>query len=92
MPKRRTIPKRLRAHLTDPEIVELLAGHPRSLFPTPDAFLAAWRRLRAEMTTWDPLDFWRWGLQPDGSPFPETLGGEALRDLARQALEGRGAP
>ena len=35
MPKRRTIPKRLRAHLTDPEIVELLAGHPRSLFPTP---------------------------------------------------------
>jgi hypothetical protein len=79
-PKRRA--KTLRGPLTEPEIRELLAGHPVSCFPTADAFLA-------EQDEWDALTWWQYGFHPDGSPLSgPTLEGEELRDLARATLEG----
>jgi len=86
-PKRRA--KTLRGPLTEPEIRELLAGHPASCFPTADAFLAARRRLLVEQASWDALDWWQRGFHADGSPIGgDTLDGEELRELARTALEG----
>jgi hypothetical protein len=86
-PKRRA--KRLRDTLTEPEIRELLAGHPASCFPTVDAFLAAHRRLLAEQEEWDAITWWQYGFHPDGSPLAgEYLDGEELRELARTTLEG----
>ena len=86
-PKRRA--KTLRGPLTDPEIRELLAGHPVSCFLTVDAFLAGRRRLLEEQESWDALDWWQYGFHPDGSPLAgPTLEGEELRDLARAVLAG----
>ena len=86
-PKRRA--KTLRGPLTDPEIRELIAGHPGSCFASVDAFLAARARLLVEQESWSPLDWWTYGLKPDGSPLAgPTLEGEELRDLARAVLAG----
>jgi hypothetical protein len=85
-PKRRA--KALRGPLSESEIRELLSGHAASCFPTPDAFLAAQRRLAIEMEEWDPLDWWRYGLRPDGEPLSgPTLEGEPLRDFIRRFLD-----
>jgi hypothetical protein len=89
MPSPRRRAKGIRGPLTEPEIRELLAGHPVSCFPTVDAFLAGRRRLLAEQEEWDAITWWQYGFHPDGSPLAgPTLEGEELRDLARAVLKG----
>lgn len=88
-PKRRA--KTLRGPLTESEIRELLAGHPVSEFRTADAFLAGRARLIAEQESWEPLDWWMHGYEPDGTRIGAgLLGGEALRELAVEVLAGMG--
>jgi hypothetical protein len=89
MPSPRRRAKGIRGPLTDPEIRELLAGHPVSCFPTADAFLAGRRRLLEQQEGWDALDWWQYGFHSDGTPLAgEYLEGEDLRDLARSTLKG----